>query len=56
MIRDHNLAGAAIAGFLLLGVPIADVLLNGGFGGVHAVLGLTGIALLVMALLAPREA
>jgi hypothetical protein len=56
MIPDHNVAGAGIAGFLLLGVPIADALLNGAFGGVHAVLGLTGIALLMMALLAPREA
>jgi hypothetical protein len=56
MIRDHNLAGAAMAGVLLLGVPIVDILLGGGFSGVHAVLGLTGIALLVTSLLAPEEA
>ena len=56
MMRDHNVAGAAMAGFLLLGVPIVDILLGNGFGGVHAVLGLTGIALLVMALVAPEEA
>ena len=48
MIRDHNVAGAAIAGVLLLGVPLADLLTGGSFGGVHAVLGTTGLALLVM--------
>jgi len=51
MIRDHNLAGAAIAGVLLLGLPIVDILLGGTLGGVHAVLGLTGIAILVVTLL-----
>jgi hypothetical protein len=55
MIRDHNLAGAAIAGMLLLGVPLGDVLLGGAFSSVHAVLGTSGIALLVMTLLG-REA
>jgi hypothetical protein len=55
MIRDHNAAGAAIAGMLLLGVPLADLLMGGPFGGVHAVLGTTGLALLVLTLLG-REA
>ena len=56
MIRSHNLAGAAMAGFLLVGVPVADVLLGNEFGGAHAAVGLTGIAPLVMTLLAPAEA
>ena len=55
MIRDHNVAGAAIAGVLLLGVPLADLLVGGSFGGVHAVLGTSGLALLVVTLLG-REA
>jgi hypothetical protein len=55
MIRDHNLAGAAIAGVLLLGVPLADLLIGGSFSGVHAVLGTSGLALLVVTLLG-REA
>jgi hypothetical protein len=55
MIRDHNVAGAAIAGVLLLGVPLADLLIGGSFGGVHAVLGTSGLALLVVTLLG-REA
>jgi hypothetical protein len=55
MIRDHNVAAAAIAGVLLLGVPLADLLMGGSFGGVHAVLGTTGLALLVVTLLG-REA
>ena len=55
MIRDHNAAGAAIAGVLLLGVPLADLLIGGAFGGVHAVLGTVGLALLVLTLLG-REA
>ena len=50
MMRDHNVAGAAIAGLLLLGVPVGDLLMGGSFGGVHAVLGTTGLALLVMTL------
>jgi hypothetical protein len=50
MMRDHNLAGAAIAGVLLLGVPLADLLMGGPFSGVHAVLGSTGLALLVLTL------
>ena len=55
MMRDHNVAGAAIAGVLLLGVPLADLLIGGSFGGVHAVLGTSGLALLVVTLLG-REA
>jgi len=55
MIRDHNMAGAAIAGLLLLGVPLGDLLMGGAFGGVHAVLGTSGLALLVVTLLG-REA
>jgi|KBSMisStandDraft_5_1062788.scaffolds.fasta_scaffold5258039_2 hypothetical protein len=51
MMRDHNVAGAAIAGMLMLGVPLTDLLMGGSFGGVHAVLGTTGLALLVVTLL-----
>lgn len=55
MMRDHNVAGAAIAGMLMLGVPLGDLLMGGPFGGVHAVLGTAGLALLVVTLLG-REA
>jgi hypothetical protein len=54
MRRDHNRDGAAMAGVLLLGVPLGDLLFGGTFNGVHAVLGTSGIALLVMTLLAPE--
>lgn len=54
MMRDHNAAGAAMAGALLLGVPIVDLLLGNAFSGVHAVLGSIGITLLVVTLLAPE--
>lgn len=56
MMRDRELAGAGMAGVLLLGVPSVDVLLGGAFGGVHAVLGLIGLGLVVMALMAGEEA
>jgi membrane-bound ClpP family serine protease len=54
-LRDHNAAGAAMAGLLLFGVPVADLLLGNAFTGVHAVVGLSGMALLVVTLLAPHS-
>jgi hypothetical protein len=52
MIRDRRNAGVALAGALLLGVPMVDLLVGGAFGGVHAMLGVTGIAFLVTTLMA----
>lgn len=56
MMRDHNLAGMAVAGLLLLGVPIGDVLMGGAFGSVHAILGIMGLTFLVMTLGRREEA
>jgi len=50
MMRDHNIAGLAVAGLLLLGVPIGDLVMGGAFGSVHAILGTMGLAFLVMTL------
>ena len=46
----HDRAGAAIAGVLLMGIPTADILLGSAFNGVHAVLGMMGLAFLVVTL------
>lgn len=50
MNRNHDLAGAAIAGGVLLSLPTADLLLGAQINGAHAVLGMTGLEFLVATL------
>jgi hypothetical protein len=49
--RADNVCGTRLAGTILLTAPMLDVLLGGAFGAVHAVVGTTGLVLVVPAML-----
>jgi hypothetical protein len=49
--RRDNAKGIRVAGTLLLTAAMLDVVLGGGFGALHAGLGLAGMALLVPTML-----
>lgn len=54
IMRERDAAAVALGGAALLAIPIVDVVLGCPFGGIHAVLGTTGVALLATTLLAPE--
>jgi hypothetical protein len=49
--REHSIYGTRLAGTILLTAPMLDVVLGGVFGAVHAVVGTTGLVLVVPAML-----
>jgi hypothetical protein len=49
--RAERICGTRLAGTILLTAPMLDVVLGGAFGAVHAVVGTTGLVLVVPAIL-----
>ena len=49
--RPDNAVAPGVLGAMLLGAPMLHIVLGGAFGPMHAVLGSTGLALLVLATL-----